>query len=192
MNALAFLEVHFQGHLNSARGILLILLHGSEGTVGGICIRPGEPWMVQRVVCLEAELYFQPFRWLEVLVDPQVHLIDAAYANVAPRRRDGADPVGKILVDAVLDGVSGLRHVAVAGETLNAGPRRIAGQTAVLVRKHRKLRSIEPLREGALVARDAEVFTAEKEVAVGSVRVEVDRRTRLNGVLARHLPSAGD
>src|ERR1039457_1737033 len=186
------LKVHFQGQLNGAGGILLILLHGPECSIGGIRGRRGEPWMVERVVCFEAELHLQPFRWLEVLIDPQVHLIDAAHANVAPRRRDGADPVGEILVDAVLDRVPGLRHIARARKALNARPRWIGRQNAVLVRIHGELRSIEPLREGALVARDAEILTAEKEVAVGGVRVEVDRRARLNGVLARQLPSARD
>src|ERR1035441_8623031 len=89
------LKVHFQGQLNGAGGILLILLHGPECSVGGVRVRRGEPWMVERVVCFEAELDLQPLGGLEVFVDPQVHLIDAAHANIAPCPRDGADPVGR-------------------------------------------------------------------------------------------------
>src|ERR1035441_5229378 len=83
------LKVHFQGQLNGAGGILLILLHGPECSIGGIRVRRGEPWMVERVVCFEAELDLQPFRWLEVLIDPQVHLVDAG-----PRQRPPRAPAG--------------------------------------------------------------------------------------------------
>src|SRR5438128_288849 len=146
------LERELQRRLDLSGVVLLRRIDTTEIRTRRVRVGPPEAHMVEGIEGLETELNFDPLHDFEVLVNPEIQLVHAARPDVAPAGRIPAHVVAEILVDAILDRVTGRRLVIIARQILNASPGRIGGDVGVTTREADEVRGIEPPFERALIA----------------------------------------
>src|SRR5260370_37286117 len=113
------LKVQLEGHLELARLILFGGGDAAKGCCARVGIGRGETHVVKSVERLETVLQPEALAHLEVLEYSGVEGVDAAGAHDGPAGGIGADEGREVVIDAVLDSVTGGRLILVTWAFLN-------------------------------------------------------------------------